>query len=202
LTVPEGGTFESAYAAYRPAIRRHLARLVGETEADDLTQEVFVKALAGLADLRDPGRLKAWLYRVATNTALDRLRRAARATLRTFDEDQMSDTARPSGGRAVPLPVESQAIRREMSACVRAHVDRLPEAQRTVLVLSEIEGHTDAEIATLVGTSVGNVKIRLHRARTRLRADLTRSCRLYPDSRNELACEPVVGSTGEAPPIS
>jgi RNA polymerase sigma-70 factor, ECF subfamily len=200
--VAEDATFESAYAAHRPAIRRHLARLVGETEADDLTQEVFVRALGGLADLRDAGRLKAWLYRVATNAALDRLRRASRAVHQTFDEEQMSDAARPGGGRAVPLPVESDAIRREMSACVRAHVDRLPEAQRTVLVLSEIEGHADAEIATLVGTSVGNVKIRLHRARARLRDDLARSCRLYPDSRNELACEPVVGPTCEAPPIS
>jgi RNA polymerase sigma factor (sigma-70 family) len=77
--VSDALAFESAYATFRPAIRRHLARLVGETDADDLTQEVFVKTLDGMADLRNGGSLKAWLYRVATNAALDRLRQRSRA---------------------------------------------------------------------------------------------------------------------------
>ncbi len=190
--------FGSAYATLRPAIRRHLARFVGETDADDLVQEVFVKALGAKADLRRAGSLKAWLYRIATNSALDRLRQRSRVAVQPFDEDRMLDLETPGGKRAVTLPVESHAIRREMSACVRAIVDGLPAPQRIVLVLSELDGHTDAEIAALLGVTIGSVKIRLHRARRRLRGELTRCCRLYPDSRNELACEPLSAEAGRS----
>ncbi len=189
----------SAYEAFRPAIRRHLARLVGEADADDVTHEVFVKALGRLDVLRQAGSVRAWLYRVATNAAMDRLRRRARGEKAQdpLDEDSTLDLAGPESRHAVALPVESQAIRREMSECVRAVVGRLPAAQRIALVLSEFEGYSDAEIATLTGTSVGNVKIRLHRARARLRGELTRCCRIYTDGRSEVACEPVESLPGD-----
>jgi RNA polymerase sigma-70 factor, ECF subfamily len=184
--------FESAYSRFYPAIRRHLARLVGETDADDLAQEVFVKAFGSMAGLRNAESLRPWLYRVATNTGLDRLRRSARTSVTHTPMDEEHEIE----GRGVPpgsllRTVESDAIRDEMSACVRAVVERLPVGQRIALTLSELEGQSDAEIAALLGVSVGCVKIRLHRARARLRKELASSCRLFRDARNEIACEPI-----------
>ncbi len=183
---------ESAYRAYYPVIRRYVARLVGEAEADDVAQETFVKALRSAADLRGGDSLRPWLYRVATNAALDRLRSPARARLRPLPYEDGQPTEGGSTAECSKPSFESDVISGQMSACVRAVVDRLPENQRLVLLLSEFEELTDAEIAGVMNASLGSVKIRLHRARARLRAELDSSCRIYADSRNEIACEPVV----------
>jgi RNA polymerase sigma-70 factor (ECF subfamily) len=68
-------------------------------------------------------------------------------------------------------------------------VDRLPEPYRTVIVLSEIEGFKNLEIADILGLSLDNVKIRLHRAREKLRQGLAAGCTFHRDERNEFACD-------------
>lgn len=80
-----------------------------------------------------------------------------------------------------------------MSECVRRYVDELPPDYRAVLLLSEDEGLSDKQIAEALGVTVGAVKIRLHRARARLKAAFDSGCSLYRDERNELACEPRPG---------
>ena len=85
-------------------------------------------------------------------------------------------------------------------SCIRERLETLPEPYRAVLQMSETDGLSDAEIAAAVGTTVGNVKVRLHRARARLREDLRCHCALYRDERNELACEPRRG--GGSRPVS
>lgn len=81
-------------------------------------------------------------------------------------------------------------IREQMRSCIRGRIETLSEPYREVLRLSEDEELSDAEIASVVGTSVGNVRVRLQRARAKLREDLSCHCSLYRDERNELACEP------------
>ena len=66
--------FQHIYAAFQPKIHRYLARLAGVDEADDLTQEVFMKVGQGLKDFRGESKLSTWIYRIATNHALDHLR--------------------------------------------------------------------------------------------------------------------------------
>ena len=66
--------FQDIYTAFNEKVRRYLARLVGEAEAEDLTHEVFIKASKALDDFRGESSLSTWIYRIATNTALDRLR--------------------------------------------------------------------------------------------------------------------------------
>jgi RNA polymerase sigma-70 factor (ECF subfamily) len=86
--------------------------------------------------------------------------------------------------------VETIAIRQETNECIREFVGRLPESYRTVMVLGEIEGFKDREIAAIVGLSVDAVKIRLHRVNEMLRLELSRGCCFYRDKeRNELACD-------------
>ena len=76
-----------------------------------------------------------------------------------------------------------------MNQCVRDFVDRLPDGYKSVIALSELEGFTNSEIAAILGISIDTVKIRLHRARERLRKDLASGCSFHRDDRNEFACE-------------
>ncbi len=175
--------FEEIYAAFQPRIRRYLIHLVGEAEADDVAQEVFVKVHRALPDFRGEASLSTWLYRIATHAALDRLRAAP--ARETPEADLAEDGGQPGEvewddrdawtGEKRPLP-EQQVVRTEMNECLRGYVDRLPQDYRTVLVLSDVEGLRNQAIADILGLSLGAVKIRLHRARARLRAELLAHC--------------------------
>ena len=183
--------FESIHDAYRPRIRRYLGRMVGEAEAEDLTQQVMLKVNANLPRFRGEADLSTWIYRIATNTALDQLRRR-----RTREEPPPAGMAAPRADEqdeawaeaSVPS-AEAGAIREEMNQCVRDFVDRLPDGYKSVIALSELEGFTNSEIAAILGISIDTVKIRLHRARERLRKDLASGCSFHRDDRNEFACE-------------
>ncbi len=172
--------FNTVYSQYYARILRYLTRLVGPTEAEDVSQEVFSKISRSLGEFRGEA-LSAWVYRIATNAATDRLRQTAAHPPTTEDDDlALPDTTDSA---------ERQAIRSEMSACVRDLTNELPDNYRTVLVLSEIEGLKDAEIAEVVGGTVQAVKIRLHRARARLRQIMEDRCRFYRDGDSTLLCD-------------
>jgi RNA polymerase sigma-70 factor (ECF subfamily) len=76
-----------------------------------------------------------------------------------------------------------------MNGCVREIIKTLPETYRSVIVLSELEGFKDAEIADILGLGLEAAKLRLHRARTRLKKELKTACIFYRDERNEFACD-------------
>jgi RNA polymerase sigma-70 factor (ECF subfamily) len=175
--------FESVYDAFHPRIRRYLQRLVGVTEAEDLSQEVFSRVDRALPAFRGESALSTWIYRIATNVAMERLRRREPHT--AADTTQVLDSAideRPGADQTI--------VRAEMHDCIRGYVADLPLAQRAVLVLSEYEELPDQQIAEALGITVATAKIRLHRARRRLKDLLGAGCTLYRDDRNELACEP------------
>ena len=89
-----------------------------------------------------------------------------------------------------PSPsTEKSAIKREMNSCIRGVIRQLSEDYSTVIVLSDIEGFTDSEIADILGISIQNVKVRLHRARARLRTELEKFCMFYRGDDNEFACD-------------
>ena len=176
--------FQRVYEEYSPRIRRYLGRLAGAAEAEDLTQETFVRVNQALASFRGEAALATWIYRIATNVATDRLRTPGfRVSARS------AEPARLFGLGTLPL-VEQDIARREMSECVRGYIAQLPANLRAVVVLSELEELPDRQIAEVMGISLGAAKIRLHRARARLRELLERGCDLSRDERNELTCEP------------
>ncbi|MGE5812835.1 MAG: RNA polymerase sigma factor, partial [Ignavibacteria bacterium] len=88
-----------------------------------------------------------------------------------------------------PSLPDDELIRREMNDCIRNFIEQLPTDYRTVLVLSELEGLKNIQIADILGTTLSIVKIRLHRARTKLKKELESHCSFYRDERNELACD-------------
>ena len=171
--------FQEIHEAFRPKIRRYLARLVGESEAEDLTQEVFVKVSRALITFRGQCQLSTWLYRIATNAAIDKMRTAAfqqEAQQSTLDDsDGIGDKDVWTGEE--PPSLEQQLMRKEMYECFEGYVENLPPNYRTVFVLSELEGLTNNEIAEILDLSLDAVKIRLHRGRTRLLKELKTHCK-------------------------
>jgi RNA polymerase sigma-70 factor (ECF subfamily) len=95
----------------------------------------------------------------------------------------------PDGAEETVPSAEAAAIRTEMNRCILEFVERLPEDYRIVMVLSEIEGFSNAEIADIIGVSLDTVKIRLHRARQKLRQELAAGCNFHRDEHNEFACD-------------
>jgi len=188
------GSFQEIYERFHPGVLRFLSRLLGEDEAEDAAQEIFLRVDRGLETFRGDSAVGTWIYRIARNAALDRLRSrpAWHQSANGFqasglDEDTTDVCSRLPDEHA---SIEQYLIGKEMSDCIRGRVESLPESYRRVLVLSELAGMTNAEIACALGTGEGAVKIRLHRARARLREDLGAHCTMYRDERDELACEP------------
>ena len=156
-----GAALELLYAAYKGRIYSFLLRLVGDPDtADDVTQETFTKAFRALASLSRQHRILPWLYRIASNTALDHLRRRRRFTwLRigklegTGEEPQVAD----EHGR-VPEREHVQAVLRT-----------LPPENAVALLLHALEGYSYTEIAEIQGVSMTAVRSRIARARAAFR---------------------------------
>ncbi|MFZ2198290.1 MAG: sigma-70 family RNA polymerase sigma factor [Thermodesulfovibrionales bacterium] len=182
--------FQPIYDAFQPKIHRYLARLAGADEADDLTQEVFMKVGQGLKDFRGESKLSTWIYRIATNASLDHLRSRS---IRQIEVSAM-DSETEEEVRYIPLQrkkssIDQQLIRKEMNACIRNVIKELPEDYRAIIVLSELEDLGNREIAEILQVSLDTVKIRLHRARARLKKELENLCCFYRDERGVLSCD-------------
>ena len=184
--------FQDIYNAFHPKILRYLRRLVGELEAEDLTQEVFIKVSGALEGFRSESSLSTWIYQIATNAALDRQRspyfqRMIRDRSAEEREEETPDTDAWTGQKIIPL--DQQLIRKEMNECIRDFIFQLPVDYKTVVVLSELEGFKNREIAEILGVSLDTVKMRLHRARALLKKEFESHCTFYRDERNVLSCD-------------
>jgi RNA polymerase sigma-70 factor (ECF subfamily) len=180
---------EARLAQYRPQIQRHILAMVRDTEdAEELTQETYARALARIDGLREPQAALAWLYRIATNVSLDRLRREATVPVNTAVSAEQADEA-AKRERPESL-IEAGLERSEMSECVQDYLVRLPDDYRVAIFLHDVYGLSNPEIARLLGCSLATAKIRVHRARRRLRETLASACAFELDERGVLVCEP------------
>ena len=164
-------------------------------EAEDLTQETLLRAHSRLASLEEEARLLPWLYRIAGNIARDRFRQPSWRQRRDALELEASEETLPVVDTGPRL--DKVMEQREMSDCVRRYLEDLPDGYRTVILLHDVQGLTNPEIAELLGVSVGAVKIRLHRARGKLREALGEGCRFSRDERGVKVCEPRSGSDAD-----
>ena len=183
--------FNEVYREFHPKIVPYLSRLAGPDEAEDIAQEAFEKISIGLGEFRGESKLSTWIYRIATNTAIDRLRSAAykHATVQRDLEDADGPEAQSDWVAHKPTPSDRTVIRKEMSECVIEFIDNLPEDYRAAIVLSELEGFANKEIADILNISLENAKARLHRARGKLREMLNDGCDYYHNEENVLACD-------------
>lgn len=162
-------------------------RILGDPDsAADTVQDGFLKAYKAMAQFRG-GSFKAWLMRIMTNACYDQLRIRKRRPVDSLDDLLIDPDHTPSliNGREGP---EAHALRVELSQTLQTFIQRLPEDQRITLVLSDIQGMSYGEIAEATRVSVGTVKSRLSRARSRLRDALLEHKELLPSTyrlRNE-----------------
>ncbi len=196
-----GNVLEGILAEYRPKIHRYLTRLVGAGEAEDLAQEVAFKIVRAFQDFDRRAKLSTWIYRIATNTAVDQLRSASyrRSRSEIPEAELVAEDQSVFRAKRV-LSMDQRLIEQEMNACIRQFVDDLPAQYRTVLILSEWECLKDQQIADILGLSLETAKIRLHRARARLKKELQRGCEFYHTDASQLACEPTKRSSNPVPP--
>lgn len=183
--------FVTIFDEYYPRILRYLSRIVGPVDAEDLTQEVFSKINTGLNRFQGRSSLSTWIYRIATNVAIDRFRSASckyEDSHDAFEEEVIPESSGPAAAEAAPL-TEQLVIRKEMSDCINEFIDSLPPDYRTVIVLGDLEGFANREIAEILDISLDNVKIRLHRARAKLKKSLQKGCDFYYTEGNTLACD-------------
>ena len=167
-------------------IFRYIMSIVHDTaEAEDLTQETFLRAYQRRDSLRQEGAQTAWLYRIATHVCLDRLRQYARRSPKESETDlDEIDVPEPD------TPSLQQTLEQgEMSECVQGYLNRLSDSYRAVILLHDMHELTATEIAQLLGESLATIKIRLHRARRKLSLALGSGCEFSHDERDVLVCE-------------
>lgn len=155
------GEMDALAALFRehaPAVHRVAYFLTGSADdAEDVVQDVFIGLPEALRTLSDPSAFAGWLRRVAARTALMRMRSERRRRQSTVGDADV-----------VPAPARSETDRLSIEHAIA----RLPAELREVFVLKEMEGYKHAEVAGMLGISVSNAEVRLHRARLRLRAIL------------------------------
>lgn len=176
--------FFEVYDQHYDRVRRFiLATVKDDWMADDLVQETFVRAQKNMDGLRDPSKLSSWLFGIAYNLCMDHFRK-----LKSSGETEELDM----NGMQISedVPIQKELEQHEMGRCVQEQMELLPESLRTVIVLFDTMDFSHEEIAEVLGISVENAKVRLHRARKKLRSILEEKCTFEIDDRNVLTCEP------------
>ena len=149
--------FELLVDRHRAVVIRVAARIVGSEEAEDVSQDAFLRAFHRLEHFRGSAPFRAWLLRITHNAALDHVARRR-------PEPVDPETLDASGESQVRRPAESLEVRERLERLERK-LHGLTYQHRVVLVLRDAEGMSYEEIAAVTDTPVGSVKGRLHRAR-------------------------------------
>jgi RNA polymerase sigma-70 factor (ECF subfamily) len=188
-TLPMDPTAEAGalFSSYHDRIYRYVLSVIHDpSEAEDLTQETFLRAYAYRNSLRNPNAARGWLYRIATRVCLDALRQRVEHVSLDGEEGGSTVDSAPS-----PHPSALEiAEREETGVCVQRCLDFLSDSYRAVILLHEGHSLTATEIAHLLGESVGTVKIRLHRARRKLQEIMAIGCAISQGNNGVPCCEP------------
>jgi RNA polymerase sigma-70 factor, ECF subfamily len=156
----------------RPIYALAYRQIGREDDARDVCQETFLRAYRALNGFRGQAKFSSWLYRIALNLCRDWLRRERRTPIVQPPEDvDLMDLA---ASREPTETIEDRVARQDLSRLVERAMARLPEEQRTAIILKEYHGLTFQEIADLVGCPLSTVKTRLYQGLAVLRRELAR----------------------------
>lgn len=170
--------FEKMYRDYYVKVFKFIYSLSTDwQQSEDITQEAFVRSYQKIDLLRDKSRAAAWISKIAYNLFLD----IKRKRMSMLAEKQLVTEKLAVAEIGFTLELE----RKEMSRCVQGKLLLIPENHRAPLIL-DIQGHRNREIADILGCSLENAKIRLHRGRKKMKEILGSDCSFYYDERNVL----------------
>jgi RNA polymerase sigma-70 factor, ECF subfamily len=171
-------TLETIWAEFAAKLGRFIrARVADAATAEDILQDVFVKIQGRLDQLADPAKLESWLYLITRNAIIDyyRLRK------KTTEVQESLAAEAPEGGRDMD----------ELKAAFRRMIYSLPDPYRDAVVLTEIEGLTQKQLAQRLGLSLSGAKSRVQRGREQLKQMLLECCHLEFDRRGGIIdCRP------------
>lgn len=153
--------FRALYEGAQGMIRSVIYNIAGGDAIDDLVQETWLKAWRGLPRFHWRARQRTWLYRIAVNTALDHCRARQRHKVTPLETDPPD-----------PKPPEGDS---ETAGLIQQGLANLPEEQRSVVVLSLLEGLSHRDVAKVLNIATGTVKSRLHYGRQHLKDFLTKA---------------------------
>ena len=152
--------FEELYRLHLPRVHSLVRRMTGGRDAEELTQDVFVRVWQKLGTFRGDSSFATWLHRLAVNVVIERFRTDRVRRARLLDGERIFEI--------LPGPAQSRDIGMDFEAAL----ERLPDGAREIFVLHDVEGYKHQEIATMLEISAGTSKAQLHRARMMLRKHL------------------------------
>lgn len=156
----DASAFERLYRTYVPRIHSLARRMLGSHEADEVTQDIFVRTWQKLGQFRGESAFSTWLHRLAVNVVIEKRRTFA------VRRDRMTND---------PSALESVTVapaRADLTVDFEAAIEQLPQGAREIFVLHDVEGYKHREIAALLAITTGTSKRQLHRARMLLRRHL------------------------------
>ena len=165
-----------------------LASVRDESVADDLVQDTFIRIQENLDSVKDPSKVSSWIFRIAYNLCQDHFRSRKKSSSHEEIHDGLVNLQE--------TPLHKKVEQGEMSQCVQDKLNLLPESLRSVLIFADVMEFSHQEIANILGLSVENVKVRVHRARKKFKKILEEKCTFEVDERNVLVCEPVEKKKG------
>ncbi len=176
----DGLTFEDLVKRYNAPLYNYLNKLAGDS-AEDLLQETMLRVSQSYSSLKDVASAKAWMFRIATNVAMDHFR-SRRVDLQCDDGESEKIVDNSSKG------IEESLIIEEMNDCISRIIGTMPQIYRAVMLLFHFEGLSIDEIASACDLSPSAAKVRLLRGKRLLKKSLNGACDFYYDDDSNLHC--------------
>lgn len=175
LRAGDEGAFAAVVRAHQASLSRLARALVGSgAVAEEVVQDTWLAVVRGVDRFEGRSSLKTWLFHILVNRARSAATKEGRTDSGLDPDDARFDASGAWSSPPVPWSehVEDRVAAEQLAALARDLLETLPESQRQVVVLRDVEGLSAAEVAKLLGLTDGNQRVLLHRGRARLRADL------------------------------
>jgi RNA polymerase sigma-70 factor (ECF subfamily) len=171
-----------AWREVEARLRPYVARRVPPADVDDVVQETFVRVYRGLPSLADGERFGAWVYRIARSTIADHARLRAR---------HPPTAGAPNEEPALTTTDTDDELEADLAQCIALFVARLPSPYREAVTLTELQGLTQKDAATMLGVSLSGMKSRVQRGREHIRRMFEECCEISVDCRGHVTeCTP------------